>query len=137
MYSCCDSGEEVYDRYSNITGFELLRRGVFPVYRGVPLYNRVPAYANHPNYLSSITWPPLQAMHALIDLMRDSVTQLLFVTLSPTTLRGRKTVQGIVFHKIQHVFLFLRFLANRLSLRFLPIARAVASPFGDVQSHHA
>jgi len=31
------SGKEAYDRYSKIAGFELLRRGAFPVYGGKPL----------------------------------------------------------------------------------------------------
>lgn len=31
------SGKEAYDRYSKIAGFELLRRGAYPVYGGKPL----------------------------------------------------------------------------------------------------
>ncbi len=31
------SGKEAYDRYARIAGFELLRRGAFPVYGGKPL----------------------------------------------------------------------------------------------------
>ncbi len=31
------SGKEAYDRYSKIAGFELLRRGAFPVYGGKPV----------------------------------------------------------------------------------------------------
>lgn len=31
------SGKEAYDRYSRIAGFELLRRGAYPVYGGKPL----------------------------------------------------------------------------------------------------
>jgi len=31
------SGKEAYDRYSNIAGFELLRRGAYPVYGGKPI----------------------------------------------------------------------------------------------------
>ena len=32
------SGKEAYDRYSKIAGFELLRRGAYPVYGGHPLF---------------------------------------------------------------------------------------------------
>lgn len=31
------SGQEAYDRYAKIAGFELLRRGAFPVYGGAPI----------------------------------------------------------------------------------------------------
>ncbi len=31
------SGKEAYDRYSKIAGFELLRRGAYPVYGGTPI----------------------------------------------------------------------------------------------------
>jgi hypothetical protein len=31
------SGKEAYDRYSKIAGFELLRRGAYPVYGGKPI----------------------------------------------------------------------------------------------------
>ncbi len=46
------SGKEAYDRYSKIAGFELLRRGAYPVYGGKPIY----LFASHNDCMLADRW---------------------------------------------------------------------------------
>ena len=46
------SGKEAYDRYSKIAGFELLRRGAFPVYGGKPIC----LYGNREDCMLADSW---------------------------------------------------------------------------------
>jgi len=46
------SGKEAYDRYSRIAGFELLRRGAYPVYGGKPLC----LFASRENCMLAENW---------------------------------------------------------------------------------
>jgi len=46
------SGKEAYDRYSKIAGFELLRRGAYPVYGGKPIC----LFGNHEDCMLADSW---------------------------------------------------------------------------------
>jgi uncharacterized protein (DUF1330 family) len=46
------SGKEAYDRYSKIAGFELLRRGAYPVYGGKPIC----LFGSHKNCMLADRW---------------------------------------------------------------------------------
>ena len=46
------SGKEAYDRYSKIAGFELLRRGAYPVYGGKPIC----LFGNHEDCMLTDSW---------------------------------------------------------------------------------
>ena len=65
------SGKEAYDRYSKIAGFELLRRGAYPVYGGKPIClfggHRDCMLAEHWDHFIFVRYPQRRNLLATIE----------------------------------------------------------------------